>query len=83
MRGFLMRVFPRLILSGYHVNESTVVAAFDLELNLTVSFCIQGVVLATTDILTGMELGATLTNQNVTRDHNLTAKFLNAKAFGF
>lgn len=41
----------------------------------------QGMVFATTDILAGVEMGATLPYQNITGQYGLTTKALHAKSF--
>ena len=54
----------------------------DLEFDLDFGFREEGVVLAATDVVSGVELGAALAYQDVARDYNLTAKFLDAQPFG-
>lgn len=44
--------------------------------------CEQGVVFATTDVLAGMEVGATLANNDVAGDDVLTTEALHAKSLG-
>ena len=46
------------------------------EGDLTLGQCKQGVVFTHTDILAGVELGATLTNDDVAGDNSLTTEFL-------
>ena len=83
MRGFSCE-FVRKLESGWnHADEGTVVAALDLELNLAVGFCVQGVILAASNVITGVELGAALTHQDISWNDNLATEFLDAKAFGF
>ena len=55
--------------------------SLDPEFNVTVGFGIQRVILATTDIVAGMELGAALTYDDVTGYHDLATEFLDAQAF--
>ena len=44
--------------------------------------CEQGVVFATADVLAGMEVGATLANNDVAGDDVLATKALHAKSLG-
>lgn len=53
------------------------------ELYNAVALCKQGMVFATTNILAGMETGATLPYQNITGQYGLTTIALHAKSFRF
>jgi hypothetical protein len=57
--------------------------ALDGEFHRTVGKCEQGVILADTDVLTGMELGAALTDEDVARRDELAAIAFDAEAFRF
>ena len=50
------------------------------ELQRTVAQSEQGVVLAAANVFTRMKVGATLTNDNITRLYLLTSEHLNAKS---
>jgi hypothetical protein len=50
---------------------------------MTIGLSEQGMVLAAPDVLAWMELGSSLTNQDVTRGNQLAAVFLDAQPFGF
>ena len=47
-----------------------------------VDLCIEGIVLADTDVGTGMEMGAALPDENVTGKHELTIGTLGPQALG-
>ena len=51
-----------------------------LELDVAASRRKQGVVFGQANIVAGMELGATLTNENVTCNNRLAAEFLDPEA---
>ena len=59
-----------------------VLGALGLKHDLSVNQCEKGVVLAAADIGTGVELGSTLANQDITGVDFLTAKALNAQTLG-
>ena len=54
----------------------------DGERHVAVSQCKQGVVFADTDIGTGMELGAALTNNDRASADHFTTEFFNTEHFG-
>ena len=58
----------------------TAILALALELDSTVNQSEQGVILADTYIDTGMDVGASLANQNVAGQNELTVCTLNAQA---
>ena len=73
-------VFMRLLLS---VNGAlTAILALALELDGTVNQSEQGVILADTNVGAGMDVGASLTNQNVASQHELTVSTLHAQTLG-
>ena len=55
--------------------------ASGLEYHLAVCGCKQGVVTAHADIVTGMELGTALTDQDVACNDRLATEFLHAESF--
>ena len=70
--------------SGWnHAYELATLRPFDLEFHKAICCCEQRVVSTATDILTGMHLGAALTNDDVARADLLAAIHLDAKAFRF
>ena len=64
-----------------HADCFAVKRSADLESHVAVSFCEQRVVTAHADVRTRVELGATLTDQDVAGDDCLTTEFFNAKSF--
>lgn len=73
-----------LCCSGFHGNDAdraALVRTLDGEFNHTVFQREQGVILADTDIGTRMELGSTLTNQDIAGWNQLTTVALDAQAF--
>jgi hypothetical protein len=52
------------------------------ELDAAIYLCIQGVVSPDTDVIAGMNLGATLADDDISGRHKLTAKPLDAKPLG-
>ena len=57
----------------------TTILALALELDGTVNQSEQGVILADTNVDTGMDVGASLANQNVAGQNKLTVSALNAQ----
>jgi hypothetical protein len=83
MRGAFLKVSPaaakkatELVLSNQYTYKFTVFRAFCLEYDFTISGCKQGMVFSKTDIVTGMKMGATLTDDNVTSNHSFTTETL-------
>ena len=68
---------------GNDVDRATVLGALDGELDGAILQREQGMVLATADILAGVELGTALANEDVAGEDELTAVALDAKTFGF
>jgi hypothetical protein len=60
-----------------------VLGALGFENHGAIDQCEQGVILAAANIGAGVELGATLTNQDVASQNFLTTETLNAKALGY
>ena len=58
------------------------ILALALELDMTVNQSEQGIVAADTDIVAGMDVRASLTNQNVAREDELTVRALHAQSLG-
>ena len=52
------------------------------KLDMTVDLCKQGVVAANTDIVAGMDVRASLANQNIAREDKLTVRTLHAQSLG-
>ena len=71
-----------LLLGGVNRNLLTILAQ-TLEADNAAHQREQGVVLADAHVLTGMNLGAALTNENVASLRELTVGTLRAKALGF
>jgi len=63
-------------------DKTTVFRAFYLKFDDTVNLGKQCVVLATADIGAGVEMGATLTHDNIAGTNHFTTEALDAKAFG-
>ncbi|GAB7215318.1 hypothetical protein OS42_19290 [Dickeya oryzae] len=63
MRGFMIQPDTEKLLSN-DADIFTVVRAFNFEFDFTVGQCKQGVVFAATYVAAGVELGATLTNDD-------------------
>jgi len=61
----------------------TAKSAFNFELNMTIRFSEQGVILAQTNVHASVKLGAALTNDDAARWNQLAAVSFNAKAFCF
>ena len=59
------------------------ILAHTLELDVTVDFSEQGVVLANADVVARMDMGASLTNQNIAGQNELTISTLRAQTLGF
>ena len=59
----------------------TAILALALELDGTVNQSKQGVILADTNVDTGMDVGASLANQDIAGQNELTVCTLNAQAF--
>lgn len=53
-----------------------------IKLHGTVGSCKKGIIFAATDILTGVEFGAALANDDVSGTNYLAAVFFNSEAFG-
>ncbi len=68
---------------GNDAHELPVFRAFALELHLAVSFCEQGMISAYADVGTRVKPRSALTNDNIAREHGLTAIDLDAQAFTF
>ena len=60
----------------------TAILALTLELDGTVNQSKQGVILADTNVDTGMDVGASLANQDVAGQNELTISTLHAQALG-
>ena len=60
----------------------TAILALALELDGTVNQSKQGVILADTNVGAGMDVGASLTNQDVASQHELTVSTLPAQTLG-
>ena len=58
------------------------ILALALELDMTVNESKEGVVTADTDIVAGMDVRASLTNQNVAREDELTVRAHHAQSLG-
>ena len=71
------------VLSRYNTDGLALFGSTDLEFNIAVCCCKQGVVTAHADVVTGVELGAALTYQDVTSKYSLTAESFHTKSFGF
>ena len=72
--------YSQLLLS---VNGAlTAILALALELDGTVNQSEQGVILADTNVDTGMDVGASLANQDVAGQNELTVSTLHAQALG-
>ncbi|MFT5220838.1 MAG: hypothetical protein ACI9LO_002863 [Planctomycetota bacterium] len=82
MAGLFM-ILLRLTSGVDYTNESAVVSAFNLELNLALGLREQSVVLATTYVVSRMKFGAALAYQNIAGDYDFAAKLLHAEPFGF
>ena len=83
MARFSINLSPQLFGSSFGLGIDADLLALlvvTLELHDTVHLCIQSIVIADADILARMELSATLTNENVTRQDELTICALHAKA---
>ncbi len=81
--GLFGRTAAELRGSSFHGNDAdraTLVRTFDGELDNTVLQREQRVILANADVGAGMELGATLADQNVASGDQLTAVTLDAQA---
>ena len=68
-------------LLGVHA-DALFVSAQTLEFHHTVNQGVQGVVIATTHVVAGMDFGAALTNQDVAGQHKLTVATLGAQTLG-
>ena len=66
------------------VNADLFSAAGDvLKLHLAVDLCKQGIVRTDTDIVAGMDVGASLSDQNASGSDDLSVRSLNAQSFRF
>ena len=66
--------------SHWDDGDKRLVVFFLHELNDAVAFGIEGVILAHTDVLAGVVLGATLTNDDVASDSCLSTENLNSES---
>jgi len=91
--GVMHLIVEKMLLNGcggrrhngrsHHMNLFlTFTAIHPLENNDAFDGCKQGVILAHTHIVAGVELGPTLTNKDVTGDDLLATKFLDAQTLG-
>ena len=69
--------------AGYDTYVATVELTLDFEFDHAVSLGEQSVILAHTNVLASVELGAALTNDDVTGSGLLAAVQFYAKSFGF
>lgn len=67
---------------GNDTDMLAVLGALGLKHDLAVNQCEQGVILAAANVGTGVELGATLANQDIAGIHFLAAKAFDAKTLG-
>ena len=73
--------FQQLLLLGVNADALTILAP-TLEADDTVSLSEQGVIRADAHVGTGMNVGTTLTHQDVAGQNKLTVGTLNAQALG-
>ena len=55
--------------------------SFLIEVNIAIGLGVDGVILAHVDVVTRVPLGATLADDDVACDDDLTAEFLDAETF--
>ena len=72
----------RFLLLDFVNGAHLAILAHALELDLAVNQRKQGVVAADPDVVTGMDVGASLANQNVAGQNELTVSPLDAKSLG-
>jgi hypothetical protein len=68
------------------LNDADILAflgAFDMKDHLSVGRCVQGVILAATDVVSRMEAGAALPHDDAASLNQLTAEALHAESLGF
>src|SRR5690606_4512078 len=70
-------------LCGDYLNVLAVVGAAHDKLHLAIGGCKQRVIATDTDVFTGVEAGAALTNQDIPSQNLLTAETLHTKALAF
>jgi hypothetical protein len=68
-----------ILLSRNHADGLFVVRPLELELNLAADLCEQGMVLADSDVVSGMNASAALANDDAARGDDLPAKTLYAE----
>jgi len=76
-------LFVALLSGVIYADEHAVVATLSLKLDAATLFSKQRVVSTQANILTGMKLSATLTNEDVAGQHNLTTKFFDTQSLTF
>jgi hypothetical protein len=81
-RGFFYW-FRIVASSRNYANSPALSGAAYFKFHTAFGSCEQSVVTTHADIITGVKLGATLTNENIARQDLFTAKFFHTKAFGF
>ncbi len=81
--GALIRYRTEKTLLSNDADVFTVVRAFNFKFHFTVCFSKQSVVTTATYVGTRVELGATLTNDDATRQNGFATETLNARAFSF
>jgi len=81
--GALIRYRTEKTLLSNDADVFTVVRAFNFKFHFTVCFSKQSVVTTATYVVASVEFGATLTNNDATRQNGLATETLNAKAFSF
>ena len=76
--------FMRLTRDLLGVNAYALAAAMlRFETKNAVDLCKQGIVLADADIVAGVEMGTTLTNEDIACKNELTVRTLGSETFGF
>lgn len=81
-QGFAIRHPAGLSGDRLDTDRAALERALDFELDHTVYFGKQGMVLAHADVIAGMIFGAALANDDVAGDDLLTAIALDAQSFG-
>ncbi len=56
-------------------------SAFDLELYLAIRLCIQGMVLTTTHLVSGVKFGAALADEDISGCYHFATEFLDPQSF--
>jgi hypothetical protein len=79
----LLGIYSNSQSGTHHPHLLAVLRATGIKLDFTIGSREQRVVFASTNVVSGMEAGATLSNDDAARGHFLPTKYFDAKSFAF